>query len=692
LSTVLQDPRFQVADGSGTPYSGALRYVFASGTTNPLTTYSDADLQTQHAHPQEADVNGVFAPAFLPDTVTSYRRQLKTAGGALLSDVDDIPVNATSQDAIGRALYPQSAAEVTAGVTPTTYSFPPGDLRRYGAEGNGSDDDYPAFLAAIAQATAGGAAVFVPPTSLHYRIETQVVVLENVTMYGAGTLSAIKQYTANQHGLVLRSGATVRDIKITGTNADGNVAGVFCGAREKVALRNCVIQSWKRGTQFSGCKDATISGNVFYGGSYDASVAADIFLYGTAASPSNRVVISGNFCLGMTDTGISVNTNAGDRDITIANNVVFPLDTDGATPLADASNYRRNGILISYVGGYTARVSVTGNTVRDIPYAGIYLQCASSAGTSQLDGDVNITGNNVTRCGFGGTTYPSDVSLRAGILLIGGGASTITGNVVNDCSTAGIKVASDYTHNVDYAPRHLVSSNTVARTIGYGIWLTIKPHGATIIGNRIVNSTDHSLYYEGTDSNAGNVSIVGNHIDSITSNKGGLIIAAAGGGWPVHVSGNMIKGYDNTTVSEFNSGIWFSGEVHCTNNTIDKFERGINNTTSLARTTTLNCSGNAIHNCTYGINSAGAGPWIVGHNTFKTVTTPVNGSAYQGTFFQGQGLAGTIHTQTGTAAPTTGTWAVGDHVVRHPSAAGQIKGWYCTVAGTPGTWVSEGTL
>jgi hypothetical protein len=45
-----------------------------------------------------------------------------------------------------------------------------------------------------------------------------------------------------------------------------------------------------------------------------------------------------------------------------------------------------------------------------------------------------------------------------------------------------------------------------------------------------------------------------------------------------------------------------------------------------------------------------------------------------------------------TAAPTTQTWAVGDVVFNQAPAVGQPKGWRCTVAGTPGTWVSEGNL
>lgn len=39
-----------------------------------------------------------------------------------------------------------------------------------------------------------------------------------------------------------------------------------------------------------------------------------------------------------------------------------------------------------------------------------------------------------------------------------------------------------------------------------------------------------------------------------------------------------------------------------------------------------------------------------------------------------------------TAAPTTGTWAVGDIVWNSATAAGGTPGWVCTTAGTPGIW------
>jgi hypothetical protein len=50
----------------------------------------------------------------------------------------------------------------------------------------------------------------------------------------------------------------------------------------------------------------------------------------------------------------------------------------------------------------------------------------------------------------------------------------------------------------------------------------------------------------------------------------------------------------------------------------------------------------------------------------------------------------------GMAAPTTGTWAVGDFVKNSaPAEAGVagskyiVAGWTCLVAGTPGTWVQS---
>ena len=44
------------------------------------------------------------------------------------------------------------------------------------------------------------------------------------------------------------------------------------------------------------------------------------------------------------------------------------------------------------------------------------------------------------------------------------------------------------------------------------------------------------------------------------------------------------------------------------------------------------------------------------------------------------------------AVPAAGSWLAGDRFANQAPAAGQPKGWICTAAGTPGTWLSEGNL
>lgn len=48
--------------------------------------------------------------------------------------------------------------------------------------------------------------------------------------------------------------------------------------------------------------------------------------------------------------------------------------------------------------------------------------------------------------------------------------------------------------------------------------------------------------------------------------------------------------------------------------------------------------------------------------------------------------------RTGTAAPATGTWALGDLVWNSEPAATEYIGWVCVSAGTPGTWKGFGVI
>jgi len=56
--------RLTAFDASGDPLSGAKAYFFQSGTSTPITVYSDSALSVAHPSPLVADSAGVFAAVF----------------------------------------------------------------------------------------------------------------------------------------------------------------------------------------------------------------------------------------------------------------------------------------------------------------------------------------------------------------------------------------------------------------------------------------------------------------------------------------------------------------------------------------------------------------------------------------------------------------------------------------------------
>ena len=558
----------------------------------------------------------------------------------------------------------------------------------FGAKGDGVTDDTAALQAAVA--AAAGGVLYVPPGN--YKISDNIAVPARTRVQGAGKASRIFQSATGKSGLVIAGDdVTIDSLMIEGVNAAGVFAGVFADTLLSPTVSNCLISSWIYGVRFTGCKNITVARNKFVNGLADASSSSDILIYGGTGSTNDRVVITGNFCLSNSDSGISVDTNAGDRNVIISNNVIVPCDATGLSELPQSSIYRRYGIIVGYNGGSGTRASITGNLVRNIIQVGIYTQAAALPA-----GDTTITGNVVSQCGYG-TRYPLDNSLRAGIMLASGGADVCSSNTISDCWIAGIKVAPNFNWTIANAPSSVIGNNSIARTGsvaglgGDGIYLTNRPNSFLVTGNKIRASARYGINYETTDAQGGNCSMSGNQIDTTGGANGGIVLSNALGGWPCKVSGNIISGDDSTSNSVFNAGVYFNGKIDVSENTITKYYYGIYNADALARTVTLRADQNSIKGCNNGIQGAlGAGPWLVSGNRFDTVTTPLVGSAVQGDAHQVG--ANTLIRASAAAAPTTGTYAVGDHVRNSTPASATPAGWYCTVAGTPGTWKPEANI
>lgn len=78
----------QQIGANGSPLSGALLYVYDSGTSTPAATYTDFGLTTEHPFPIEADSAGRIPAFYVADG--TYRARLTTSAGIEVFDEDAI--------------------------------------------------------------------------------------------------------------------------------------------------------------------------------------------------------------------------------------------------------------------------------------------------------------------------------------------------------------------------------------------------------------------------------------------------------------------------------------------------------------------------------------------------------------------------------------------------------------------------
>lgn len=181
--------------------------TYKAGSTTPIATYTDSTLTVANANPIVLRSNGrlpqsVWAPAgslikmVLMDNVGNT-----IAGGT----IDNLPmINDFSS-----SLYPETPQEETAGVTIVNQLYPPGDVRRYGAQVDGSTNDTAAVTAAISQAKAGGSGVYFPAGTCVAKA-TLSGLCAGIVIHGEGqTLSVVKAISTTDDVFTTASGAQI---------------------------------------------------------------------------------------------------------------------------------------------------------------------------------------------------------------------------------------------------------------------------------------------------------------------------------------------------------------------------------------------------------------------------------------------------------------------------------------------------
>ena len=155
-----------------TPGLGALR-VFVNGLLLPTTEYVENDANTV------TFVTGLEAGDEVHFVITSFAAaDYDTAATVQYLQPDG---TYTTVQAQLDKFYARTAAEIAAGVVPTAYQYEPGDVRRYGAVGDGVTD----CLSAFEDAVAVGNSVYVPDTGDNaYYISAPIASAQNMALFG----------------------------------------------------------------------------------------------------------------------------------------------------------------------------------------------------------------------------------------------------------------------------------------------------------------------------------------------------------------------------------------------------------------------------------------------------------------------------------------------------------------------------
>lgn len=176
-------PVFRQFDNAGAPLAGGLVYCYQAGSTTVLkATYSDALGTITNANPVVLDSTGSAIIRLGPGAYHFVVTDL--TGTTTMWDADYYQAPYLTADDIGRLLYPISAGETANSITPTTYAYPVGDIRRYGALLDGSTDDTVAWNAAISAVTAARGTVYFPNGTS--KVTAQITFATGVRLSGMG--------------------------------------------------------------------------------------------------------------------------------------------------------------------------------------------------------------------------------------------------------------------------------------------------------------------------------------------------------------------------------------------------------------------------------------------------------------------------------------------------------------------------
>ena len=292
------------------------------------------------------------------------------AGSAAL-----LPRQADAQATCGEPCYPRTRAEMDAQITPVSLQYVPGDVRRYGARGDGSTNDSPAIQQAIDASTYGSQKrIYIPATLPGYRISSTINVSGAVSICGDSKFNTLLLPASDIPVFSLSDGdsdVTISDLQIFGTGSASNTQPAIlftnnqycvlerlyitrCGwgvrfAPGSVASYENEIHSCKINSNIVGNIDAGTNTNLLY--LYNVQFGSAPF--GVRIRDSMGLQIYGGDCEGCTTAGVDIDSTIGALPV---NAIISGVDFEG-----------------NRTSGGNIRIGASG-TIRGVTVVGCYFQ------------------------------------------------------------------------------------------------------------------------------------------------------------------------------------------------------------------------------------------------------------------------------------------------------------------------------